>query len=110
MLKENPQKRPNIYEVVKEVCDMQKKEVPIRDVRSAYVTPIARLNILTDGNLDLLQSVGLRSATESGIATYANGSTCGGCYILPTHAGDRDYSRDRTHAKRPARKASFVCT
>lgn len=32
MLKENPQKRPNIYEVMKEVCDMQGKEVPIRDV------------------------------------------------------------------------------
>lgn len=33
MLKENPQKRPNIYEVVKEMCKMQGKEVPIRDVR-----------------------------------------------------------------------------
>jgi AP2-associated kinase len=41
MLKENPQKRPNIYEVVKEVCDMQKKEVPIRDVRSSYVASIS---------------------------------------------------------------------
>jgi AP2-associated kinase len=39
MLKENPQKRPNIYEVVKEVCDMQKKEVPIRDVRSPLCDP-----------------------------------------------------------------------
>lgn len=32
MLKENPQKRPNIYEVVREACQMQGKEVPIRDV------------------------------------------------------------------------------
>ncbi|GAB1197155.1 hypothetical protein APSETT444_006446 [Aspergillus pseudonomiae] len=32
MLKENPQKRPNIYEVVQEVCHMQGKEVPIRDI------------------------------------------------------------------------------
>lgn len=32
MLKEHPQKRPNIYEVVQEVCHMQGKEVPIRDV------------------------------------------------------------------------------
>ena len=32
MLKENPQKRPTIYEVMKEGCDMQGKEVPIRDV------------------------------------------------------------------------------
>ncbi|KAJ5678988.1 Actin-regulating kinase PRK1 [Penicillium macrosclerotiorum] len=32
MLKENPQKRPNIYQVVNEVCQMQGKEVPIKDI------------------------------------------------------------------------------
>ncbi|KAJ5084518.1 hypothetical protein NUU61_009097 [Penicillium alfredii] len=32
MLKENPQKRPNIYEIVRDACQMQGKEVPIRDV------------------------------------------------------------------------------
>lgn len=32
MLKENPQNRPNIYEVVREVCQMQGKEIPIHDV------------------------------------------------------------------------------
>ncbi|KAB8227384.1 hypothetical protein BDV23DRAFT_164574 [Aspergillus alliaceus] len=32
MLKEHPQKRPNIYEVVREVCHMQGKDVPIRDI------------------------------------------------------------------------------
>ncbi|KAJ5246515.1 hypothetical protein N7468_001498 [Penicillium chermesinum] len=34
MLKENPQKRPNIYEVVREACHMQGKEVPIKDIYS----------------------------------------------------------------------------
>ncbi|KAJ5636473.1 uncharacterized protein N7484_009786 [Penicillium longicatenatum] len=34
MLKELPSKRPNIYEVVQEVCKMQGKEVPIRDIYS----------------------------------------------------------------------------
>ncbi|KAJ5309779.1 general substrate transporter [Penicillium atrosanguineum] len=34
MLKENPLKRPNIYEVVQEMCKMQGKEVPIRDIYS----------------------------------------------------------------------------
>ncbi|KAJ5746362.1 hypothetical protein N7520_011544 [Penicillium odoratum] len=34
MLKELPEKRPNIYEVVKEVCKMQGKEIPIRDIYS----------------------------------------------------------------------------
>ncbi|KAA8644720.1 putative serine/threonine protein kinase [Aspergillus tanneri] len=32
MLKENPQKRPNIYEVLREACNMQGKEAPIRDI------------------------------------------------------------------------------
>ncbi|RHZ65894.1 hypothetical protein CDV55_106123 [Aspergillus turcosus] len=32
MLKEDPKKRPTIYEVVREVCSMQGKEVPIRDI------------------------------------------------------------------------------
>ncbi|KAH3522611.1 hypothetical protein KXV55_004532 [Aspergillus fumigatus] len=32
MLKEHPQKRPTIYEVLREVCSMQGKEVPIRDI------------------------------------------------------------------------------
>lgn len=36
MLKEDPRNRPNIYEVVREVCNMQGKEIPIKDVcRSA---------------------------------------------------------------------------
>jgi AP2-associated kinase len=33
MLKEDPRDRPNIYEVVREVCKMQGKEIPIKDVR-----------------------------------------------------------------------------
>lgn len=32
MLKENPQHRPNIYEVLREACLMRGKDVPIRDV------------------------------------------------------------------------------
>ncbi|KAJ5500397.1 hypothetical protein N7453_009448 [Penicillium expansum] len=34
MLKEDPRNRPNIYEVVHEVCKMQGKEVPIKDIYS----------------------------------------------------------------------------
>lgn len=33
MLRENPAKRPNIYQVVRDVCLMRNKDVPIRDVR-----------------------------------------------------------------------------
>ncbi|KAF7589452.1 hypothetical protein BBP40_004289 [Aspergillus hancockii] len=42
MLKENPQKRPNIYEVVQEVCRMQGKEVPIQDIYATRSTSEAR--------------------------------------------------------------------
>lgn len=33
MLRESPDKRPNIYEVVKEVCSIRGAPVPIKDVR-----------------------------------------------------------------------------
>jgi len=32
MLRENPQSRPNVYQVLREACLMQGIEVPIRDV------------------------------------------------------------------------------
>ncbi|KAJ5818647.1 hypothetical protein N7474_004238 [Penicillium riverlandense] len=44
MLKEDPRKRPNIYEVVREVCSMQKKDVPIRDIYSNRTASEARRN------------------------------------------------------------------
>lgn len=34
MLKEHPQSRPNIYQVLKESCAMQGREIPIKDVRA----------------------------------------------------------------------------
>ncbi|KAK2590725.1 Ark- serine/threonine protein kinase [Conoideocrella luteorostrata] len=34
MLRENMQSRPNIYQVIKEACDMQGREVPIHDIYS----------------------------------------------------------------------------
>ncbi|EAW08142.1 putative serine/threonine protein kinase [Aspergillus clavatus NRRL 1] len=42
MLKENPQQRPTIYEVVREVCTMQGKEVPIRDIYASRSVSEAR--------------------------------------------------------------------
>lgn len=33
MLRENPQLRPNIYQVVREVCMMRGTDIPIKDVR-----------------------------------------------------------------------------
>ena len=33
MLQESPQLRPNIYQVVREVCMMRGTDIPIKDVR-----------------------------------------------------------------------------
>lgn len=40
MLREHPQKRPNIYQVVCQVCHMQGKDIPIRDVSTKPLPPI----------------------------------------------------------------------
>lgn len=62
MLKENPQKRPNIYEVVWEVCLMQGKEVPIKDV-SVFLHCI--LINHSKSNIDSLQIYSGRSQSET---------------------------------------------
>jgi hypothetical protein len=44
MLRENPQHRPNIYQVVAEVCSMRHRAIPIKDVRYMrwFKSPILR--------------------------------------------------------------------
>lgn len=59
MLKENPQKRPNIYEVVREACQMQGKKVPIRDV-SFQTSSMSDKNVLI-----LAQIYSNRSVSEA---------------------------------------------
>ena len=44
MLNENPAKRPNIYQVLKEVCEMRGKEVPVKDIYSRRTQSEARSN------------------------------------------------------------------
>lgn len=42
MLRENPQQRPNIYQVIREVCLMRGTDIPIKDVSSSplfYLIP-----------------------------------------------------------------------
>jgi hypothetical protein len=40
MLRESPQHRPNIYQVVAEVCSMRHRACPIKDVCAAYYLQI----------------------------------------------------------------------
>lgn len=44
MLKEDPANRPNVYEVVKEVCSMRGTEVPIKDIYANRTQSEARKN------------------------------------------------------------------
>jgi len=43
MLRENPQQRPNIYQVVSEVCSMRHRAVPIKDVREQSIPKLYSL-------------------------------------------------------------------
>ncbi|KAI4629415.1 uncharacterized protein J4E87_003679 [Alternaria ethzedia] len=44
MLRENPQHRPNIYQVVAEVCSMRHRPIPIKDIYSGRTQSEARRN------------------------------------------------------------------
>lgn len=44
MLKEDPKKRPNIYEVIRDVCKMRGTEVPIKDIYAQRTHSEARRN------------------------------------------------------------------
>lgn len=44
MLRENPQLRPNVYQVVREVCAIRGTEVPIKDVRYLVGITLIRAN------------------------------------------------------------------
>lgn len=44
MLRENPQQRPNIYQVVAEVCAMRHRAIPIKDIYSGRTHSEARRN------------------------------------------------------------------
>ncbi|KAL1797608.1 hypothetical protein ACET3X_004214 [Alternaria dauci] len=44
MLRENPQQRPNIYQVVAEVCSMRHRPIPIKDIYSGRTQSEARRN------------------------------------------------------------------
>ncbi|KAF1832197.1 hypothetical protein BDW02DRAFT_600138 [Decorospora gaudefroyi] len=44
MLRENPQHRPNIYQVVAEVCSMRHRAIPIKDIYSGRTQSEARRN------------------------------------------------------------------
>ncbi|KAF2455742.1 hypothetical protein BDY21DRAFT_288811 [Lineolata rhizophorae] len=44
MLRESPQDRPNIYQVVREVCMMRGKDVPIKDIYAGRTRSEARRN------------------------------------------------------------------
>ena len=46
MLRENPQSRPNIYQVVREVCLMRGTDIPIKDVSSFHEQSIVNSSVL----------------------------------------------------------------
>jgi hypothetical protein len=55
MLREQPQHRPNIYQVVREVCYLRGRDVPIKDV-SVLIDP--DMIKLTSDNEDIYRPIG----------------------------------------------------
>ena len=65
MLKERPSDRPNIYQVVKEVCSMQGTQVPIKDIYANRTQSEARRNEALPSS-DTGSAVGLqKEATQA---------------------------------------------
>ena len=60
MLRENPQQRPNIYQVMKEISRMRGTDVPIKDVSKSKVH-VEWLLI----DLDLCWKISIRSSKKS---------------------------------------------
>lgn len=56
MLLENPRSRPTIYQVLREGCLMQGREVPIKDVSVASLASIVYNAELKEATTDLLES------------------------------------------------------
>ena len=48
MLRENPQQRPNIYQVIREVCLIRGTDIPIKDVSASLCPFKDTLLILPD--------------------------------------------------------------
>lgn len=66
MLKENPQDRPSIYQVVKEVCSMRGAEVPIKDIYANRTQSEARNSQALPTKEDISSAaVGLQKATPT---------------------------------------------
>lgn len=105
MLKEDPRNRPNIYEVVREVCKMQGKDVPITDVCRS---PLLWRRFDTDCSLDILQPLSFRSAQKPRTTPYPNRSSCARRKVLATSAGNGDYSRNRAYAPWTTRKITGI--
>jgi AP2-associated kinase len=63
MLKEDPRNRPNIYEVLKEVCSMRGTEVPIEDIYANRTQSEARRNESLPSPEPPMSSIGLQKST-----------------------------------------------
>jgi hypothetical protein len=81
MLKENPNSRPTIYQVLREACLMQGIEVTIKDVCLCVLLPEPKLM-----NTDLCGEDSIGVETESAITVAHKG------YCIPTYRWSRFFT------------------
>jgi AP2-associated kinase len=91
MLKENPQNRPNIYEVLKDACRMRGKEVPVKDVSRPSSFTLATANDCGSPAVDLHGTIAIGVAALPATPGLSNDrNSKGGSDIFSAHAGDPD--------------------
>ena len=101
MLLENPRSRPTIYQVLREACSMQGRDVPIKDVSLVYI--LVRMIRLNDISADILcpRTVRIiRARTAAGPrskGTHHTRPRNGRCILTPSHTARPGDTGHRTH-------------
>lgn len=54
------QSRPNIYQILKEACEMQGRKVPIQDVRTSLALCVGK-KLIADSWKDILRAIPFRN-------------------------------------------------
>lgn len=97
MLRESPQARPNIYQVLREGCAMQGRDVPIHDVGTLLHRHHGHV---TDICTDLCRKAALNSTEQT--FCYGEATTKSWRRLLPACSAEGGHSRHCSYEKRKA--------
>ena len=107
MLRENLQSRPNVFQVLKEACAMQGREVPISDVSNLI---LGDSGSQSDGLGDLPRTETIITAPERTSINQKSAASAAQnwCSFLPTCRRDANLADCCTHEERSPHKLSWL--